>query len=85
MAANRWTIRIGYQHRSPARTESDGVLQAQGAVAADYVSDYLPGDIVAWSGRDMVERNIGEGPKIENVLFDWGDHRSLSLQDGQIV
>jgi uncharacterized protein YijF (DUF1287 family) len=23
------------------------------------------------SGRPMVEHNIGEGPKIENVLFDW--------------
>lgn len=28
-------------------------------------------DKKSWSGRHMVEHNIGEGPKIENVLFDW--------------
>lgn len=45
--------------------------------------DYLPGDIVAWDldgrhthigmvvGKNRVLHNIGEGPKIENVLFDW--------------
>jgi len=25
----------------------------------------------SWTGRPLVEHNIGEGPKIENVLFDW--------------
>ena len=46
----------------------------------DIVTWMLPGgqdhigmvtDRKAWSGRYMVEHNIGEGPKIENVLFDW--------------
>ena len=25
----------------------------------------------SWSGRYMIEHNIGEGPKMEDVLFDW--------------
>lgn len=46
----------------------------------DIVTWMLPGghdhigmvvDRKSWSGRYMVEHNIGEGPKIENVLFDW--------------
>jgi uncharacterized protein len=28
-------------------------------------------DRKSWTGRPLVEHNIGEGPKIENVLFDW--------------
>jgi len=28
-------------------------------------------DRKSWRGRNMVEHNIGEGPKIEDVLFDW--------------
>ena len=60
--------------------------------ASNDVSDYLPGDIVAWNlrgdegwlphigvvtgrkgptGRPMVVHNIGRGPKLEDVLFDW--------------
>ena len=46
----------------------------------DIVTWMLPGnhdhigmvvDRKSWSGRYMVEHNIGEGPKIENVLLDW--------------
>jgi uncharacterized protein YijF (DUF1287 family) len=53
--------------------------------AADYlpgdiVTWELPGghdhigmvvDRKSWLGRPLVEHNIGEGPRIENVLFDW--------------
>ena len=28
-------------------------------------------DRKSWTGRPLVEHNIGEGPKIENVLFEW--------------
>jgi uncharacterized protein YijF (DUF1287 family) len=28
-------------------------------------------DQKSWLGKPLVEHNIGEGPKIENVLFDW--------------
>jgi uncharacterized protein YijF (DUF1287 family) len=46
----------------------------------DIVTWKLPGgqdhigmvvDRKSWLGRPMVEHNIGEGPQIENVLFDW--------------
>lgn len=46
----------------------------------DIVTWMLPGnhdhigmvvDRKSWSGRYMVEHNIGEGPTIENVLFEW--------------
>jgi hypothetical protein len=46
----------------------------------DIVTWKLPGgldhigmvvDRKSWLGRPMIEHNIGEGPKIENVLFDW--------------
>jgi hypothetical protein len=58
------------------------------AIASD-VSDYAPGDLVAWDlgggvthigivvdkktvgGRFMIVHNIGQGPKLEDVLFDW--------------
>ena len=46
----------------------------------DIVTWMLPGghdhigmvvDRKSWSGRPLVEHNIGEGPKIENALFEW--------------
>ena len=46
----------------------------------DIVTWMLPGnhdhigmvvDQKSWTGRPLVEHNIGEGPKIENVLFEW--------------
>jgi len=34
--------------------------------------DYSPGDIVTWDlGGDVIVHNIGEGPKTEDVLFNW--------------
>jgi hypothetical protein len=46
----------------------------------DIVTWKLPGgydhigmvvDRKSWLGRPLVEHNIGQGPRIENVLFDW--------------
>lgn len=35
----------------------------------DHIGMVVDGE--SWAGRPLVEHNIGEGPKIENVLFDW--------------
>ena len=49
-------------------------------LAGDIVTWILPSgrdhigmvtDQKSWYGRPLVEHNIGDGPRIENVLFDW--------------
>jgi uncharacterized protein len=70
-------LRVFFSHRGQSLAASQNVADY---VPGDIVTWSLPGgydhigmivDKKSWLGRPLVEHNIGEGPKIEDVLFNW--------------